>query len=179
MDQNCIQLARLEDYRKTVPVNVWNTTTTLARRIVAKKLRISFFNATPQGGNDVFFGRSMYAHSVKGGVALMRHSLIRFLRLFNIDASWFVPKPNPRVFRITKNVHNILQDVAGDVKFTISDQLEYEEWIRSNCDRYWMNGPFLSSDIIVIDDPQGKKPIHSSNSLLNFVERSCRINTVY
>lgn len=43
---------------------------------------------------------------------------MRLYKLLGINATWFVPKPNPSVFRITKDWHNILQGVAGpDVRF--------------------------------------------------------------
>lgn len=61
---------------------------------------MSFFNATAQGG----------------GVALMRHALIRLFRLLNIDIKWYVPKPDATVFRITKNNHNLLQGAYDDEK---------------------------------------------------------------
>jgi hypothetical protein len=37
-----------------------------------RKVKIAFFSATPQGG----------------GVALMRHALLRFLHLLHVDAEW-------------------------------------------------------------------------------------------
>jgi hypothetical protein len=40
--------------------------------LAADKIRIAFFNSTPQGG----------------GVALMRHALIRFLSRVDVDARW-------------------------------------------------------------------------------------------
>ena len=43
-----------------------------AKELRGRKTKIAFFNSTPQGG----------------GVALMRHALVRFLRLLNIDCKW-------------------------------------------------------------------------------------------
>jgi hypothetical protein len=37
-----------------------------------RKVTMAFFNSTPQGG----------------GVALMRHALVRFFRLLDIDCKW-------------------------------------------------------------------------------------------
>lgn len=120
----------------------WNTLLRLANDCRQKRLRIAFFNATPQGG----------------GVALMRHSLIRMACLLRLNIQWFVPKPNPAVFRITKDIHNLLQGVAGpEVEFTPQCQQHYEQWIQSNCERLlWLqdDGPFKQSDIIILDDPQ-------------------------
>jgi hypothetical protein len=53
-------ITSLSDYPKTVHPNTWNGT------------KIAFFNSTPQGG----------------GVALMRHALIRFLRLVGVNCEW-------------------------------------------------------------------------------------------
>jgi alpha,alpha-trehalose phosphorylase (configuration-retaining) len=43
-----------------------------AELLKARKIKIAFFNSTPQGG----------------GVALMRHALVRFLRLLEVDVEW-------------------------------------------------------------------------------------------
>lgn len=86
----------------------------------------------------------------------MRHSLIRLFRLLHIDARWFVPKPNPTVFRITKDIHNLLQGVAGpEVDFTQAQQKTYEQWLESNCEHLnWTSDVFTNSDVIILDDPQ-------------------------
>ena len=74
---------------------------------------MAFFSATPQGG----------------GVALMRHALIRFFRLVGVDCTWWVPKPKPEVFRITKTNHNILQGVADPAeRLTKENQEVLDEW---------------------------------------------------
>lgn len=54
-------------------------------------------------------------------------------------------------------MHNILQGVANDkeVSFAEDDIKQYEHWVRINCMRYWMDGPFKTADVIVLDDPQG------------------------
>jgi hypothetical protein len=53
-------ITTLEDYQKSCHPNTWKAT------------KIAFFNSTPQGG----------------GVALMRHALIRFLRLISVSCEW-------------------------------------------------------------------------------------------
>ncbi len=79
------------------------------------------------------------------------------MKMLGFQATWFVPKPNPSVFRITKDMHNILQGVASDeTKFDTHCQEQYEAWIALNCERYWVNGPFQSANVIVLDDPQGE-----------------------
>jgi hypothetical protein len=46
---------------------------TFAKTLRAKKIKIAFFSSTPQGG----------------GVALMRHALVRFARLMGVDLTWY------------------------------------------------------------------------------------------
>ncbi|KAF8242230.1 UDP-Glycosyltransferase/glycogen phosphorylase [Wilcoxina mikolae CBS 423.85] len=139
-----IQLVQsLDDYSKTVSPETWKTVLHYASALKKKKVKIAFFSATPQGG----------------GVALMRHALIRYFRLLGIQAQWFIPKPSPAVFRITKTNHNILQGVAApDARFTAEKQEKYTEWITCNARRYWLSrgGPLAEggADVVVIDDPQ-------------------------
>ncbi|KXS18483.1 glycosyltransferase family 4 protein [Gonapodya prolifera JEL478] len=86
----------------------------------------------------------------------MRHALMRLFRLLNVNVRWFVMKPKPEVFDITKRrMHNVLQGVAGkDVIFTDEDQTIYEDWCRDNAERYFADGPFVKTDVFVMDDPQ-------------------------
>lgn len=71
-----IQLVQsLDEYKKTVSDETWRTVLHYAGALKKKKVKIAFFSATPQGG----------------GVALMRHALIRYFKLLGIHASWQVP----------------------------------------------------------------------------------------
>jgi len=108
-----------------------------------RQVKIGFFSSTPQGG----------------GVALMRHALIRLLRLLGVDCTWYVPKPSPAVFRHTKNNHNILQGVADpNLRATKQATDQFTEWIEYNAERYWLSegGPLAKGgvDVAFIDDPQ-------------------------
>jgi len=68
-----IQLVQsLDDYSKTVSPETWKTVLHYAGALKKKKVKIAFFSATPQGG----------------GVALMRHALIRYFKLLGIHAQW-------------------------------------------------------------------------------------------
>ncbi|KMU73932.1 trehalose synthase [Coccidioides immitis RMSCC 3703] len=97
-----------------------------------------------------------------GGVALMRHALVRFSEALGTDIKWYVPRPKPGVFRITKTNHNILQGVARlDERLTEENKKQLTDWIATNAKRYWFGkgGPLDppekgGADIIVIDDPQ-------------------------
>jgi glycosyltransferase involved in cell wall biosynthesis len=117
-----------------------------AQKLHSKKIKVAFFSSTPQGG----------------GVALMRHALIRFAHVMGLDITWYVPKPKPGVFRITKNIHNILQGVSReDQRISEDDKNCISEWIIGNAERYWLpeGGPLQppekgGADIIFVDDPQ-------------------------
>jgi len=105
-------------------------------------LKIGFFSSTPQGG----------------GVALMRHALIRFLTLLDVDVAWYVPNPSPSVFRTTKNNHNILQGVAApDLRLTDEAKDNFDAWILKNGLRWTAEGGPLAPggvNVAFIDDPQ-------------------------
>lgn len=69
-----------------------------------------------------------------------------------------VPKPRPGVFRITKNVHNILQGVSHpDQRITAEEKQAILDWITENATRYWFSegGPLRSmeeggADVIMV-----------------------------
>ncbi len=136
---NEIQVAELvtrEDYQRITSPEDFALLQKLAQAIKGKKL--VFINATPQGG----------------GVALMRHALIRLLRLFEVDAHWYVLKPKKEVFDITKTkFHNVLQAVASpEITLTPEDEAVYNAWIRENAAA--LEDVFQQADVVVIDDPQ-------------------------
>ncbi|OCL06746.1 glycosyltransferase family 4 protein [Glonium stellatum] len=140
------QITCLDQYPETVSKQTWEATMKYVKSLKDNNVKIAFFNSTPQGG----------------GVALMRHALIRFLRLVGVDANWYVPKPKPEVFRITKNNHNILQGVA-DPKLRLTEKQcrVLDEWCLSNAERFWISeGGALAprskggADVIIVDDPQ-------------------------
>lgn len=154
---NRARLTSLRDYQRTVDDHTWHTALHYAQALKQSKTKIAFFSATPQGG----------------GVALMRHALIRFLRLLGVDCSWWVPKPRPEVFRITKTNHNILQGVAApDERLSKEQGNAIHEWTQDNANRYWTRtgGPLRPSseggaDVIIVDDPQMPNIIDISKAL--------------
>ncbi|KAK9462465.1 uncharacterized protein V1516DRAFT_620469 [Lipomyces oligophaga] len=149
-DAGLIQMVDLIDYERSCSPNTWKCFKQLVTELTNiqinghKGVRIAFFNATPQGG----------------GVALMRHALIRLLSLVELQVSWYVPRPNPIVFRITKNNHNIIQGVADPtLKLDDTQREQFTHWIDSNFERYWSSGPLNERkppgvDIVIVDDPQ-------------------------
>ncbi|KPI41550.1 Trehalose phosphorylase [Cyphellophora attinorum] len=139
------KIATLDDYEKSVRPRTWQAVKHYTGLMKEKKIRMVFFSATPQGG----------------GVALMRHAIIRFLKLMGVQAEWFVPRPRPDIFRITKNNHNILQGVDTTTNVSEEKLQDIHDWVSSNATRFWLkkNGPLLppdqgGADVIVVDDPQ-------------------------
>lgn len=133
----------VEEYRNTCREGTWNALNKYADDLRERGVKIGFFSSTPQGG----------------GVALMRHALIRLYRILGVDATWYVPKPSPAVFRHTKNNHNILQGVADpNLRPTKQATDQFTEWITYNAERYWLSegGPLAEGgvDVAFIDDPQ-------------------------
>jgi len=138
-----VQLMDLKSYQLTVSEKTWNTAMRYATNLRERNIKIAFFSSTPQGG----------------GVALMRHALVRFFRTVGVDCRWYVPKPKPEVFRITKSNHNILQGVADPDQRLSKDQKKLlTAWAKGNASRLWLSkdGPLLKggADVIIVDDPQ-------------------------
>ncbi|KAK4466136.1 family 4 putative glycosyltransferase [Cladorrhinum samala] len=139
-------LTTVQNHKDTCSHATWETMLTYAKKLRGNKTKIAFFSSTPQGG----------------GVALMRHALVRFARLMGVDLTWYVPKPRPGVFRVTKNIHNILQGVSHpDQRISAEEKQSIIDWITDNATRYWFSegGPLCSpedggADVVIIDDPQ-------------------------
>ncbi|KAI0073416.1 trehalose synthase [Panus rudis PR-1116 ss-1] len=132
----------IDEYRKTVHETTWRAVNKLGDELREKKIKMGFFSSTPQGG----------------GVALMRHALIRFFNLLDVDCAWYVPNPSPSVFRTTKNNHNILQGVADpNLRLTKEAKDNFDAWILKNGLRWTAEGGPLAPggvDIVFVDDPQ-------------------------
>ncbi len=79
----------------------------------------------------------------------MRHALVRLADLLGVDLTWYVSKPKPGVFRITKTIHNILQGVAEpDVRISAEEKQTLVDWIGDNAKRYWLSpgGPLRPAE---------------------------------
>jgi len=103
-----------------------------------KDKKIVFVNSTPRGG----------------GVALMRHALIRLYNLLNMQISWHVVAPDEKIFNITKKkFHNVLQNIKlPSEDITDEEKTLYEKWIKRNY--FKLKNVFDKADVIIIDDPQ-------------------------
>lgn len=129
-------LISLDDYKKTCSGEEFSTLLSLSNEFKNKSLL--FISATPQGG----------------GVAIMRHAMIRLYKLLDVDVHWYVLKPNLEAFNITKRkFHNILQAVA-DPKMELNqkDKEIYNSWIKENAALF--EDRIKKFDVVVIDDPQ-------------------------
>ncbi|KAI9928972.1 hypothetical protein ASPWEDRAFT_104285 [Aspergillus wentii DTO 134E9] len=141
-----VRLTSLKDFHKTVSHKTWSAVNHYATDLKKRNVKLAFFSATPQGG----------------GVALMRHSMVRFSHSLETDVRWYVPKPRPGIFRVTKNTHNILQGVSKpEERLSKEDRQLVMDWINENAKRYWLcpGGPLRppsegGADVVVIDDPQ-------------------------
>lgn len=102
----------------------------------------------------------------------------------------YVARPKPEVFDITKRkFHNVLQGVAPpEVRLSEYDKQMFIDWSNENVERFWLGpkGPIMTSDVIVVDDPQrmyitGYAICCPSLSfrLLNIFCNSCRHHSAY
>ena len=66
------RILALGDFEKSCGPNTWKAVMKYVTSLQAKKTKIAFFSSTPQGG----------------GVALMRHALVRLAKLLEIDLTW-------------------------------------------------------------------------------------------
>lgn len=66
-------LISVEDYKTTCNSATWEAVMHYAKNLRKHKTKIAFFSSTPQGG----------------GVALMRHALVRFSRVLGVDLRWY------------------------------------------------------------------------------------------
>lgn len=67
-------MVTLQEYKNSVDEATWASSMVFAASLKRRGTKIAFFNSTPQGG----------------GVALMRHALIRFFGTMDIDCRWWV-----------------------------------------------------------------------------------------
>lgn len=66
-------MVTLQNYKDTCGAATWKAMMTYAEKLRHNDIRIAFFSSTPQGG----------------GVALMRHALVRFARLTGVHLAWY------------------------------------------------------------------------------------------
>lgn len=67
-----IRLATIDAFQKTVTPRTWAAVEHYASDLRRREVKTAFFSATPQGG----------------GVALMRHALVRLSHTLGVDLAW-------------------------------------------------------------------------------------------
>lgn len=67
-----IRIATEDDYKNTVGPATWAAVKYYASDLKDRKMKLAFFSATPQGG----------------GVALMRHAIVRCATNIGVDLKW-------------------------------------------------------------------------------------------
>lgn len=92
-----------------------------------------------------------------GGVAIMRHENLRFLRMLGVDVHWLVIQPRPRTnpYLVTKQFHNNLQGVSQEelteqnkatlVDFNAFNEPRVKRFIQEHQDKHLF---------FYVDDPQ-------------------------
>lgn len=65
-------MCTIEDYKTTCGSRTWESMAKFANTLKKRGTKVAFFSSTPQGG----------------GVALMRHALVRFARLMGVKLTW-------------------------------------------------------------------------------------------
>lgn len=130
------ELVQLYDYEQITNKKEFEVLKKLAQELKGKKITI--INATPQGG----------------GVALMRHALIRLFHLLDVDAHWNLLTVLKEAFVVTKTkFHNVLQAVASyETRLTHEEQKLYNNWIADNATH--LRPSYIDADVVIIDDPQ-------------------------
>lgn len=129
-------IVSLENYEIITPPDEYSKLLELSKEF--KRHKAVYISATPQGG----------------GVAIMRHALIRLFKLLNLDIDWHVLIPDAEIFDITKQkFHNVLQSVNPDgMELTDEDKQKFVKWSEKN---FELLLPVIEkSDLVVIDDPQ-------------------------
>lgn len=66
-------LLSLDDYKSTCGQSTWDAMMHYRQKLRGRNIKIAFFSSTPQGG----------------GVALMRHALVRLSRLAGVNLAWY------------------------------------------------------------------------------------------
>ena len=68
-------MCTIDNFRNSCGSPTWESMAKFANELKDKKTKIAFFSSTPQGG----------------GVALMRHALVRLARVLGVDLTWYKP----------------------------------------------------------------------------------------
>jgi glycosyltransferase involved in cell wall biosynthesis len=154
-----VRLADLHDLKRSIGRQDFLELRDLAEKFKQQEGKLYFFSSTPRGG----------------GVAIMRHAIIRLFRLLGVDANWYVLSSKKEVFEVTKRkFHNVLQNVAPpDTRLLECDKKILSSWSEKNARKF--EPIFKRAKVIVIDDyqPSGMIPlIKKVNPSVKIIYRS-------
>ncbi|MFH0930045.1 MAG: glycosyltransferase [Candidatus Moraniibacteriota bacterium] len=154
-----VHLADLNDLKRSIGREDFLELRDLAEKFKEQEGKLYFFSSTPRGG----------------GVAIMRHAIIRLFRLLGVDANWYVLSSKKEVFEVTKRkFHNVLQNVAPpDTRLLEHDKKILSSWSEKNARKF--EPIFKRAKVIVIDDyqPSGMIPrIKKANPKAKIIYRS-------
>ncbi|KAI3185302.1 hypothetical protein DTO027I6_9818 [Penicillium roqueforti] len=144
-----IRIADESRFEQTVRPKTWSAVQHYASELKKRHVQIAFFSATPQGG----------------GVALMRHALVRLANELGVDIKWYdgVMLPTPSFgWYFTSGLPALHIGVsAPEERLTREMQECVTDWIQENAKRYWLRdgGPLChrsegGADVVIVDDPQ-------------------------
>ena len=95
-----------------------------------------------------------------GGVAMMRPPLVHLMKLFGIDARWYVmegpneAKGEPNVFKFTKQMHNLIQRRVPD-RITEEGKAMHKKWAVEKNGAVLIRQPEIRHAAgVILDDPQ-------------------------
>lgn len=75
-------MCTIKDYKTTCGDRTWECMIKFAKSLKKRGTKVAFFSSTPQGG----------------GVALMRHALVRFARVIGVNLTWYDINHTPPSF---------------------------------------------------------------------------------
>lgn len=105
---------------------------------------------------EVLDGRVVWnvnATASGGGVAEMLTTLLAYTRGAGVDTRWLVLDGNPRFFRITKRIHNLLHGSPGDGgPLGTTEREEYEGVLAGNLET--LRSVVRPGDVVLLHDPQ-------------------------
>lgn len=87
-----------------------------------------------------------------GGVAELLHSQVRFERALGLESRWYVLDAPPGFFRVTKQLHDLLQGKQGSLGARGRDL--YREVSRSFAPSFARITGAFRPDIVILHDPQ-------------------------
>lgn len=135
----------LDDYAPIVPETV-SQIRQLSGKL--KGLRVTHINAT----------------SVGGGVAEMLKSIVPLQRNIGLDSNWYVIPPNQDFFKVTKEIHNLMQGKKGGLTQNQKKlYLDYNNYLAGLIGE-------IKTDVLIIHDPQ---PLAALNYLNGKRPRFC------